>query len=144
MNHKIISLTVDCIIFSKDTEKINVLLIKRKYPPFKNCWALPGGFVEVDETLDSAARRELKEETGLEIMDLKQLYTFGDLDRDPRGRTVSVVYYGFADKSGMNAVASDDAKEAKWFDIENLPSLAFDHEGILEYALKNIDEIKSV
>ena len=144
MKNKNISLTVDCIIFSNELEKIKILLIKRKYPPFENCWAFPGGFVEANETLDNAARRELKEETGLVINEMKQLYTFGDLDRDPRGRTVSVVYYGFTDKSCMNTVASDDAKEAKWFNIEKLPSLAFDHDRILNYALKHINEIKSV
>ena len=132
------ALTVDAIIFNKVQVDIKVLLIKRKYFPFEGKWALPGGFVDMDETLEQAIHRELKEETGLKCIKLQQLHTFGAIDRDPRGRTVSVVYWGFAGHN-QKIKAGDDAKEAAWFSIHKLPSLAFDHTRILEMALQKVD-----
>jgi 8-oxo-dGTP diphosphatase len=117
---------------------MKLLLIKRKNPPFEGKWALPGGFVEIDETLEEAAKRELKEETGISNIDLKQLHTFGAIDRDPRGRNISVVYYGLLDGEKISIKADSDACEVKWFPIEKLPELAFDHIDIIDFAAEHI------
>jgi 8-oxo-dGTP diphosphatase len=134
------AVTVDCLIFTSQTTP-SILLIERKNPPFQGDWALPGGFVEMDEDLYESAQRELEEETGLTKILLNQLYTFGKPGRDPRGRTISVAYYGFiqSDKKKENAVAGSDAKNLKWFSLENLPPLAFDHEEIIQMARKKIE-----
>jgi len=124
------AVTVDIILITKG-ELPNILLIQRKHNPFKGAWALPGGFLDMDEDLQTAALRELKEETHIENMNLKQFKTYGDLHRDPRGRTVSVVFYAFVENE-MEALAGDDASEAKWFKLSELPALAFDHARILE------------
>jgi len=134
MRKQAISVTVDTVVFKKESEATLVLLIRRKNPPFQNKWALPGGFVEDHENLETAAKRELKEETGIELSSCEQLYTFGNVGRDPRGRTISVAYVGFSNKSD-HPKAADDAKEAKWFEIENLPDLAFDHQEIISLAI---------
>ncbi len=134
--YKPIALTVDAIILSKTGNGIKILLIKRKNQPFKDKWAIPGGFADYDEELETAAKRELEEETGVKTPCLNQLYTFGKINRDPRGRTVSVVYYAFVDETGTKIKAGDDAKEAQWFDVGDLPELAFDHEEIIDFALK--------
>jgi len=131
------ALTVDCVIFSADTGNREVVLIQRENYPFEGMWALPGGFVDMDETVEEAAARELKEETGLSGMDLEQLHTFSAIDRDPRGRTISVVFYGFADKDEKSIVAGSDARNVKWFNIDNLPELGFDHNEIIDLALNN-------
>jgi len=110
---------------------MEVLLIRRKHDPFMGKWALPGGFVEIDEDLMDGAIRELKEETGLAQIDLKQFGTYGKPGRDPRGRTISVVYYGFVQEGESSVTAGDDAAEACWFDIKKLPPLAFDHGEII-------------
>lgn len=125
--------TVDAVIFRKSLDFTEVLLIKRANPPFKNHWALPGGFVDLNEDLDVAVKRELLEETGLENINLKQLHTFGAVGRDPRGHMISVAYFGIAAENAV-AIANDDAAEAQWFDITNLPSLAFDHSEIITMA----------
>ncbi len=130
------ALTVDCIIFSKEKDGLKVLLIKRDKYPFEGMWAFPGGFVDIDETLEHAAERELKEETGLKNVELQQLHTFGAIDRDPRHRTVSVVYYGFADSSSIQIKAGSDARESRWFPVSGLPKLAFDHEKIMQFAVE--------
>lgn len=130
-----ILLTVDAVVFSRIGNDDYVLLIQRKNEPFKDIWALPGGFVEDDEDLQPAAARELLEETGIEAKDWDQLYTVGTLGRDPRGRTVSVVYTCTADMNTQKAQGADDAKEAKWFSIKELPSLAFDHDDVLQKAV---------
>src|SRR5215204_3808765 len=123
-----IDLTVDAVVFGyKPNEGISVLLIKRKHDPFKGSWAIPGGFVEVDESLEHAVSRELKEETGIEVNYLEQLYTFGDPKRDPRKRIVSVAYYALVKPDIYEVHAADDADGAEWFNIEKLPKLAFDH-----------------
>src|SRR5579864_1735981 len=121
------ALTVDCVVFGFDGGDLKVLLIQRALEPFKGRWALPGGFVRVNETLDSAARRELEEETGLKNVFLEQLYSFGEVDRDPRERVVSVAYYALVKLSDHRARAATDAASASWFAISKVPKLAFDH-----------------
>lgn len=135
-----IKVAVDAIVFGYSrTEGVSVLLIQRKYAPFKNNWAIPGGFVLPDESLEDAVRRELKEETGIEVNYLEQLYTFGQPKRDPRQRVVSVAYFALV-KSGLfqKLVASTDAENAQWFNIKELPPLAFDHKEILQVAIERI------
>ena len=126
------SVTADCIIVSGYGSKRQVLLIKRKHDPYADSWALPGGFVEIDEDLLEGAIRELEEETGISGIALRQLKTFGKPGRDPRGRTISVVFYGFTEKEQMNCQAGDDAAEVAWFELNDLPELAFDHKEILQ------------
>ena len=134
------ALTADCVIFGFDETGIKLLLIERKHEPFKDSWAFPGGFVDADETTLEAAKRELFEETGLQDIPVKQLKTFSDVNRDPRGRVVSVVYYALINLSEHNteAKAGDDAKNVKWFSVSKIPKLAFDHKKILETAMKKI------
>ena len=132
------ALTVDCVVFGFDGTALRVLLIRRGQEPFKNRWALPGGFVEMDETLDSAARRELEEETGLTELYLEQLQAFGSVKRDPRERVVSVAYYALTRPADHNAVAASDAAEVRWFELDALPKLAFDHAEILEVAIARL------
>lgn len=128
------ALTVDCVVFGLDEEDLKVLLIQRDLPPFEGRWALPGGFVRLDETLDEAARRELAEETGIEKVYLEQLYTIGELERDPRERVVTVAYYALVKLSDHRVHAATDARNAAWFAIDDVPSLAFDHPMILKMA----------
>jgi len=128
------ALTVDCVVFGFDETDLKVLLIERALEPFKGCWALPGGFVHVDETIDQAARRELAEEAGLANIFLEQLYTFGAVDRDPRERIVSVAHFALVKLGDYKARASADAADAQWFPISNVPKLAFDHREILATA----------
>src|SRR5215475_11158300 len=125
------ALTVDCVVFGFDESELKVLLIQRGLEPFKAKWALPGGFVRVEETTDEAARRELEEETGLKNVFLEQLYTFGTVDRDPRERVVSVAHYALVKLSDHKAMAATDAANAEWFPISKVPKLAFDHSDIL-------------
>lgn len=133
------ALTVDCVVFGLDDDDLKVLLIRRDLEPFKGKWALPGGFVRIDETVDEAARRELAEETGVTKVFLEQLYTFGGLDRDPRERVVSVAYFAVVKLSDHRVRAATDAREAAWFSASDLPGLAFDHE---EIAGKALDRLK--
>ncbi|MBE9491462.1 MAG: NUDIX hydrolase [Bacteroidetes bacterium] len=132
------AVTVDCIILSQSSDTFEVMLIKRDKPPFEGNWALPGGFVDIDETLEEAVKRELSEETGLTGISLFQLYTFGAVDRDPRHRTISIVYYGFVDRRNADPVAGDDARAVRWFNIKDLPPLAFDHNEILHMAEEKV------
>jgi len=125
------AVTVDIIVINMLKQPCEILLIERKHAPFANMWALPGGFVDVNENLIDAAYRELLEETNITDISLSQFYTFGDKGRDPRGHTVSVVYYGFISDNKINEIAGDDAASLKWFNIYNLPSLAFDHQKII-------------
>ncbi len=125
------ALTVDCVIFGYDAADLKVLLIQRGLPPFAGDWALPGGFVHLDETLDQAARRELREETGVTDLYLEQLFTFSALDRDPRERVVSVAYYALVDLVSHPIAAATDARGAAWFPVQAVPPLAFDHVEIL-------------
>ena len=128
------ALTVDCVVFGLDEQDLKVMLIQRDLPPFEGRWALPGGFVRLDETLEDAALRELQEETGLEKVYLEQLCTMGDIDRDPRERVVTVAYYALVKLSDHRVQAATDARAAAWFAVDDLPSLAFDHDRILTMA----------
>ncbi len=130
--------TVDCVIFRDAAEGKQILLIRRKFDPYKDRWAFPGGFVDMDETLEKAAARELKEETGLEGISLKQLHAFSSIHRDPRARTIGIAFYGILENSEMKAMGGDDAAEAAWFKLDQIPQLAFDHSEILKKALEII------
>jgi len=128
------ALTIDCVVFGYDAEALKVLLIQRGQQPFAGKWALPGGFIHLDETLEAAARRELREETGVADLYLEQLYTFGAVARDPRERVVSVAYYALVDLSRHCLAAATDARAAAWFAVQETPPLAFDHDAILAMA----------
>ena len=130
--------TVDAVIFALRDGDLQVLLVKRRHPPFQGGWAIPGGLIEMDETLEAAARRELQEETGLTGVSLEQLYTFGDPGRDPRGRSITVVYLAAVSAGSVAPRAGDDAAEVGWWSIYDLPPLAFDHDKILSYALTRL------
>lgn len=137
MKHNI-QLTVDAVVFGYESGNISVLLVKRKYEPYKDAWALPGGFVLEEENLEQAVERELSEETGVKINYLEQLYTFGDIGRDPRGRVVSMAYFGLVKPNTFKLHASTDAKKAAWYNINKLPKLAFDHKKILKMAIERL------
>ena len=134
------SVTVDCVVFGLDAAQhdLRVLLIQRDLEPFAGRWALPGGFVQPDESLEDAARRELQEETGLERVFLEQLYTFGAVERDPRGRVIAVAYYALVNLDEHAPKAASDARNAAWFSLSDVPELAFDHETILQAALARL------
>jgi 8-oxo-dGTP diphosphatase len=136
------SVTVDCILFGFDDGELKVLLIQRGNDPFKGLWALPGGFLDIDTdpSLEFAALRELEEETGLTDVFMEQLYTFGDMGRDPRGRTVSVAYYALLKLADYQKIhAGTDADNVKWFALSEVPAdLAFDHEKILKMAIERL------
>ncbi len=129
------SVTVDLVIFTIAEDDLKVLLIRRGQEPFKGRWALPGGFVEIDESLERAAARELKEEVGVTNVYLEQLFTFGEPKRDPRGRVISVSYFALVDAERQRLVASSDAAEAQWRSVFDAPKLAFDHARILDTAV---------
>ena len=131
-------ITVDIVIFTIRQKQLEVLLVKRRNQPFQGKWALPGGFVHEDEALDTAARRELKEETGVDKVYLEQLYSFGALQRDPRGRVITVAYFALVDATTLSVHGASDASDAQWFAMSALPPLAFDHHDILHYALKRL------
>ena len=135
-NYPHFALTVDAVIFSKSAEGLDVLLIRRAQEPFKDRWAFCGGYVDIDELIEDAVYRELKEETSISNVSLKRFDIFDAIDRDPRERTVSVVYYGFIDGSKESIKAGDDAIDAKWFPVNKLPELAFDHSIILKKLLE--------
>ena len=132
------SVTADVIIFTLRSGDLQVLLIRRKNPPFQGVWAIPGGFVDLEESLEEAALRELEEETGVRDVYLEQLFTFGDLGRDPRGRTITVAYFALVPATAIHPRAGDDATEARWWSMYHLPPLAFDHADILAYALQRL------
>jgi 8-oxo-dGTP diphosphatase len=131
------AVTVDVVVLTRG-DNPRVLLIRRKHDPFAGKWALPGGFVEIDEPLEAAARRELEEETGVPAETLEQLHTFGDPGRDPRGRTITVVYLTRVDAAKVQPRAGDDAAEIGWHSLRQLPPLAFDHEQILACARRHL------
>lgn len=132
------AVTVDCVVFGLDDEDLKVLLIQRDIDPFAGKWALPGGFVKMDETLEQSALRELAEETGLTKVFLEQLYTFGNPGRDPRERVVTVAYYALVKLLDHKVQAATDARNAAWFAVDDLPKLCFDHDEILTTALKRL------
>lgn len=127
------AVTADCVVFSNDSDGLSVLLIERANEPFKGCWTFPGGFMDMEENAEDCARRELKEETGLQLEHMEQIGVFTDVDRDPRGRTVSIAYSALVEKRPV--IGADDAAQARWFPISEIPALAFDHEKILRAAL---------
>ena len=128
------AVTADCAVFTKESTP-KVLLIERGSDPHKGCWAFPGGFMDMDETTELCAIRELKEETGLEVMDVKQIGSYSKVDRDPRGRTITVAYLAVVD-SPLEVKGQDDAAKAQWFPIDALPELAFDHDEIMKDAIE--------
>ncbi len=131
--------SVDAIVFTPIKSKWHILLIKRGRYPFEGRWAIPGGFLEIDEELETAAARELQEETGLSGIPLKQMQTFGKCGRDPRGRMITVTFMGITPKDNNKIKAGDDAASAKWFDIDHLPSdMAFDHNEVAVIAIKRL------
>lgn len=128
------SVTADCIVITREAEP-KVLLIQRGGEPFKGCWAFPGGFMEMDETTEQCAIRELEEETGLKIHEVRQIGAYSKVDRDPRGRTITVAYLALVD-APLPVKGLDDAAKARWFPLSALPTLAFDHADILQDAIK--------
>jgi 8-oxo-dGTP diphosphatase len=126
------AVTADIVILKTAKNQRSVLLIERKNPPFEGMWALPGGFLDLDETLEQTAIRELREETGISGVELTQFRTFSKVNRDPRHRTITTVFIGYATQTTIAPVAGDDAAKVQWFDLSGLPPLAFDHEEILE------------
>jgi 8-oxo-dGTP diphosphatase len=130
------ALTVDIVVFSIQDDRLYILLIQRGREPYRGKWALPGGFVHIEEGLMSAAARELEEETGLKNIQMEQLYTFGDPGRDPRGRVVSVAYFSLLKHDvNIQTTSGSDAAQARWFQLDELPPLAFDHDEIISVAL---------
>lgn len=132
------AVTADCVVVTKEAEP-KVLLIQRGNEPYKGCWAFPGGFMNMDETTEQCAIRELEEETGLKIDEVKQIGAYSRVDRDPRRRTITVAYLAFVD-SPVEVKGQDDAAKAEWFALSNLPVLAFDHEEIMEEAKRIIKD----
>lgn len=128
------AVTADCIVFAHDGADTKLLLIERKREPCKGRWAFPGGFMNIDETAEAAAMRELEEETGLRVTDIHQVGAFSKVDRDPRERVVTVAFYTVIDHPA-EVKGSDDAARARWFSIDDLPPLAFDHDEILQRAV---------
>ena len=133
------AVTADCIVITKEAEP-KVLLIKRGDEPFKGCWAFPGGFMNMDETTEQCAIRELEEETGLKVSKVYQIGAYSKVDRDPRGRTITVAYLAIIDAS-MAVKGQDDAAKAQWFPLSTLPELAFDHDEIMWDAIKKYKEV---
>ncbi len=132
------SVTVDVVIFTLISQELHVLLVQRRRWPFEGYWAIPGGFINMDESLEDAARRELAEETGIGEVFLEQLYTFGEPDRDPRHRVISVAYYALAKLSDFKLTAGTDAAGAGWHPLSKLPALAFDHAAIIDAAVARL------
>lgn len=137
------AVTVDCLLLRLNEERIEGLFIKRKGDPFKGCWALPGGFMEIDETPELAVVRELEEETSIKIHDVLQIGAFGAVNRDPRGRTISIAYLAFLD-DGQTAKAASDAADVEWIGLNEPIALAFDHKEILNEAIIKLTETLSI
>lgn len=132
------AVTTDCVIFGYDGKSLKVLLVERGIEPFKGCWAFPGGFLEMDEDALTGARRELKEETGLDQAFMEQFHTFSEVGRDPRGRVITIAYYALVKISDVRG--GDDAARAEWFSLSDVPPLAFDHDRILRMATSRLRE----
>jgi 8-oxo-dGTP diphosphatase len=139
--HERPSVTVDIILFTFQDDQLRVLLVRRAQQPYAGKWALPGGFVQMDEDLDEAARRELSEETNVSDIYLEQLYTFGEPDRDPRTRVITVAYFALlgTDQAGeLQIHGATDVDDARWWNVYSLPELAFDHDRIIQYGLQRL------
>ena len=134
------AVTADCIVITRENDA-KVLLIQRGYEPYKGCWAFPGGFMDMDETTEKCAIRELEEETGLRVSDIKQIGAYSKVDRDPRGRTITVAYLTIIDKP-IAVTGQDDAAEAEWWPVDALPPLAFDHGEIMADAMELFNQIQ--
>lgn len=132
------AVTTDCVVFGFNGQDLNILLIERGGEPYKGCWAFPGGFLNMDETAEQGALRELHEETGLNLQHIRELGSFSGVDRDPRGRVISIAFYSVAQKTEVQG--GDDAKRAKWFSFDELPQLAFDHSLMLSKAIQKVKE----
>lgn len=125
------AVTTDAAVFGRHAGGVDLLLIQRGEPPFRGSWALPGGFIEIDEELEAAALRELQEETGLRLAGMRQVGAFGAVDRDPRHRTISIVFYAVVDRDAHPPTAGDDAHAVAWHPLNGLPALAFDHDQVV-------------
>lgn len=134
------ALTADCVVFGYDGRQLHVLLVERGLEPYKGLWALPGGFMKIDETIEECALRELREETGLESVYLEQFRVFSGIGRDPRERVVTVAFYALVRKSDYRLIAGDDAARAAWFALDEYPPLAFDHREIIAKARAHLRE----
>jgi len=130
------AVTTDCVVFGKDGNETKVLLIERGNEPYKGCWAFPGGFLNMDENAEQGALRELKEETGLDLKNIKQIGAFSDVNRDPRSRVITIAYYAVTEITDV--CGGDDAAKAQWFSLNKIPPLAFDHEQILREAIQKM------
>lgn len=135
------AMTADCVVFGFDGKQLHVLLIERGLEPYMGSWALPGGFMKIDETVEQCALRELKEETGVEDIYLEQFHVFSAVGRDPRERVVTVAFLALVRKSDFRLIAGDDAAGASWFELGKLPPLAFDHHDIIDMARKRLPEL---
>lgn len=135
------AITADSVVFGFDGKTLHILLVERGVEPYKGSWALPGGFMKIDETVEQCAIRELKEETGVADIYLEQFHTFSDVKRDPRERVVTVAFFALVRKSDFQLLAGDDAARASWFEVDELPPLAFDHGQIIGMAREHIKEV---
>lgn len=132
------AVVIDCVVFGWTGHGLDILLIERAHDPWKGDWATPGGFVEIDETCETAAARELEEEAGLTNIDLIQFHTFSEVNRDPRGRVISVAYLALVDEMDVDLFAGSDAASANWFPVTHLPRLAADHDQIIQKAWETL------
>lgn len=134
------AVTTDCVIFGFDGSSINILLIERGIDPFKGTWALPGGFLDLNETVEEGAKRELHEETNIKDVYLEQFHVFSAVDRDPRERVLTVAFFALVSKNDFEVIAGDDASKAQWYEWNHLPPLAFDHDKIIRMAREKLQE----
>lgn len=134
------AVTTDCVIFGFDGTQLNILLVERGIEPYKGCWAFPGGFLNMDETAEEGALRELQEETGMKDVFIEQLQVFSAVNRDPRERVLTVAFYALVNKNDYHVIGGDDAARAKWFPINEVPALAFDHDRILRVATSRLKQ----
>lgn len=136
------AVTADCVLFGSDAGGLSVLLVERAQDPFKGRWAFPGGFMNIDETAEQCAARELEEETGVKAVPMEQLLTVSTVNRDPRERVISVVFFAVVDRAGCKIRAGDDAHDVRWFPIDGIPPLAFDHDEILRVAVSRLGKLR--